>query len=352
MNKKKALNIGAIILGVLMLPLWSSFTKFLGISLIVFGSVRLIIDRRKKPVEDEPVTREEDIELNTEIKNLQRNVKAARFAFGVGCVFVVIGIIIAASAGTAVPVIIFAIISGIIKIVQSNYESKLKDYVSNNIVKQALEAVFQDINYQPGECLPDNYIYHNNLGLADFDRFTGNDYVKGTYKGLNIEMSDVTLISVYRSTDEDGNEQESENIVFKGLWLVCDFGKELSADLTLSERGKFGKLFGGDGIKTENEKFNKHFYIGSEIEHEAFYILTPHMMEYILEMDKKADGVTHICFSRNGKVQIAIDSGRDSFEVRKGETDATCLRRKFIREIRYATDLIDELRLVETLYKK
>ncbi len=60
----------------------------------------------------------------------------------------------------------------------------------------------------------------------------------------------------------------------------------------------------------------------------------------------------HVRFDRDDKVQIATDSGRDAFEVRKKYQNTTLRRKQFVQEIRYVTDIIDELQLVDTLYKK
>ena len=106
------------------------------------------------------------------------------------------------------------------------------------------------------------------------------------------------------------------------------------------------------GIKTESEAFNQRFMIQSQSQHDAFYILTPHMMEYILSMDAKGGGDTYMRFLREGKVHIAINSGRNAFEMGSLNTDVAALRQKFVGEIRYVTDIIDELRLVETLHDR
>ncbi len=288
-----------------------------------------------------------DEDMSLVIKGHQNNIRLFKFLlYGCG----LLGAVIAATVHMVLGMV-FLVVSCIpLALVLNDNETKLKSYIADNIVRQALEDVFDNITYKPWEHISDSYIHNCHLGLPHFDRIQGNDYVKGTYKGLNIEMSDITLIVEEIKRDEEGNEQKEDRSVFKGLWMICDFGKELSADMRIMEKGR--SLLRDRGIKTENEQFNRKFHIESAVEEEAFYILTPHMMEYILEMDKKAEGVTRICFSRGGKVQITIDSGRDAFEAQKGEVDAALLRKKFVREIRYITDLIDELRLVDTLYKR
>ena len=133
-----------------------------------------------------------------------------------------------------------------------------------------------------------------------------------------------------------------------------DFGKELSADLLVSKARKKVPLLGKrrkNKVESENAEFNKEFSIYSDSAHDAFYVLTPHMMEYIMEMNKKSQGNSYLRFQKDGKVHIAIDSGRDSFELGSvKKINVQELREQFIEEIRYITDLIDELRLVDTLY--
>lgn len=352
MGRKKLVSIGLIVLGGILLFQWRFWLKLVGLGLIGLGIFWLVRGKKQSEGEDAPVYREEDEALSRDIRKLQRTIRLLKVLFVIGCIATGCTIISVAFGGSVVPLIVVAILSAIVKAVQESYESKLKTYVSDNITRQALESVFQITEYQPFGAISHRLIEGSNFGISSFDDIHGSDYVKGFYRGLPIEMCDIQLTSRETRTDEDGNTEEYDQEVFKGFWLICDFGKELSADMRLWERGKMGKLFGGKGIQTENEQFNKHFHVESEVEVEAFYILTPHMMEYILEMDRKASGETHMRFDRNGKVQIAIRREHDAFEVGRRRKDAALLRQQFIQEIRYITDLIDELRLVDTLYKK
>ena len=43
-------------------------------------------------------------------------------------------------------------------------------------------------------------------------------------------------------------------------------------------------------VTMENERFMKRFCVKAENQQEAYYILTPHMMEYIIKMADKSDG--------------------------------------------------------------
>ncbi len=345
-----------IFLGIV-LSLWgmSEYLPLLipvGLALAGFCVFKLIKRKQSPPVEEDPLYRPQDDAHSSEIARFQRNIKLTKLASGALTVVAVILLIVTASGGSVVPLIIVALVVGVIQLVQSNIQSKLKKYVAENITRAALEEVFAVTEYRPFGSIDSAKIRGSHFGIGDFDKSGGTDYVRGTYQGLPIEMCDLNLTEKKSRIKEDGTTEEYDETVFAGFWMICDFGKELSADIRLWERGKLGKVFGGQGIQTENEHFNKQFHIESAIEEEAFYILTPHMMEYILEMDRKAGGDTHLRFERGGKVHIAIGGRNDTFEVGKKTVDATELRRQFVAEIRSITDLIDELRLVDTLYRK
>lgn len=73
---------------------------------------------------------------------------------------------------------------------------------------------------------------------------------------------------------------------------------------------------------------------------------------YILTMADKSGGTVYMSFLRNGKMHVAVKTGRDFFELGKSNTDVGVLRQKFLGELRWFTDMIDTLRVEDTLFKK
>ncbi len=356
-NKGLAVQNGLVILVGLVLffmGIRDSFALYtvLGLAVMGYGGFQLWRALTQPDLREDELYAEQDDELSEEIKKLQSILGVVRILMLVTRVIAFVAAFSVIFTENFIPVLVAAIPFTIVECVKSNYEHQLKKYVADNIVKQALGDVFEIEEYKPFGCIDVEKIKGADFGVGWFDKTHGSDYVRGTYKGLPIEMCDIRLTHVSVDTDEHGFREETDVDVFRGFWLTCDFGKELSAALRLWERDKLKKLTGGPGIQTENDTFNKHFQIVSDVEVEAFYILTPHMMEYILAMDKKARGQTHMRFDRDGKVQIAINTGRDGFEVGKKVKNATLLRKQFVAEIRQITDMIDELRLVDTLFRK
>ena len=130
-----------------------------------------------------------------------------------------------------------------------------------------------------------------------------------------------------------------------------DLGRELSAQVSLFPRTGFQRLIRTDTIKTGNEVFDKHFTVRSDDGEKVFHILTPHMIEYILSAAEISGGKLYMSFLKEGKLHIAVESDCDFFEAGKGSIDADRLREKFTTQIRWFTDMIDELRLTDTLYR-
>ena len=177
----------------------------------------------------------------------------------------------------------------------------------------------------------------------------GSDYIKGTYKGLNVE-----LYSVSSHYDEETQQwKDDETKVFMGQWLVCDFGKELSGQVHLSANTKaLRKQHQNDSVEMENQTFNDRFLVTAESAQEAYYVLTPHMMDYILSAAGRSGGEVYMAFLRGGRLHVAVKTGRDFFELGKSRADIDALRQKFLGELHWFTDIIDTLRVEESLYRK
>ena len=232
------------------------------------------------------------------------------------------------------------------------HSEALKQTLGSNVISNVLNEVFETVEYNPFGSISSV----SSAGMVfpfSYNKLRGSDYIKATYRGLNIELSDVELIKVEELTNDEGDTDSSEETVFKGQWLICDFGKELSGEVHIS--GKAKKSHGGSisgNVRMENEQFNSQFFVNAQDPQEAYYILTPHMMEYILSMSEKSGGTVYMSFLRDGKLHVAVQTGRDFFELGSDNVNIESLRNKFLGELHWFTDIIDELKLADTLYKK
>ncbi|MCF2679364.1 DUF3137 domain-containing protein [Faecalicatena contorta] len=151
--------------------------------------------------------------------------------------------------------------------------------------------------------------------------------------------------------NEEMNDEGEINCFtfFRGQWLICDLGKEFPGEVFISANPKKGKPSLERDVTMDNEEFNDRFCVKTKVPEEAFYILTPHMMEHILEMADKANGWVYMAFLRSGKIHIAVNTDRDIFELGDTKADYDTLHQKFLDELKWFADMIDALRLEDTL---
>jgi len=220
----------------------------------------------------------------------------------------------------------------------------MKGLVGEGIVKQVVTKIFSEVNYDPFGYLDDRQI-----DSAEFDfpynRSEGNDYVHGKYKDFDIEMSGLRLISVSHS---DGHDHE--NSVFRGIWMICDFGRGFKANVSISEKNALDKLSREQGVETEDAAFNKQFRIISDNDEQALSFLSPKLREYIVATDAKSKKKTSLCFLKNGKLHIALDYGKQAFTVSGKSGSVDEIKAQFAAEIKVLTDIIDDIAGMDELF--
>lgn len=297
-----------------------------------------------------------DGELLDQIEEQKKKLPMGWLMAGVGAALAVIGFFgfLRGSLFSFLLLILGAMAAAIGLARNKKVHDGIKKLLSDHLMPPVLREIFETARHDPFGRLSDSIVRGIDLDFPTFNEISGSDHIKGIYRGLEVEMSDLHLVHHERRrvyVNGKWRTRDTRTTVFKGQWMVCDFGKELAADLLLREKGLLD--FSGSSVETESEAFNKRFCIRSRDGHSVFYILTPHMMEYILSMDDKGGGTTRMRFTREGKVHIAIHNNRDAMQVKSGDyNDLDRIREQFRRDIRYLTDLIDELRLVDTMYRK
>ena len=245
--------------------------------------------------------------------------------------------------------VVFLVIAMVFGYQWSKASSTIKKLLSDNIISGVIkEALGDEVEYHPwGKINPGSMVFPFSYNCAD-----GSDHIKAVYHGLNIELGDIELIDETEDTDEEGRTEKTRNTQFKGQWLTCDFGKELAGEVYISEWGKKDRRRMKSNVTMDNEQFSKRFCVRADDSQEAYYILTPHMMEYITTMADKSGGTIYLSFLRDGKMHVAVRTGRDFFELGKDNADVEELRQKFLGELRWFTDIVDTLRVEDTIYKK
>lgn len=234
--------------------------------------------------------------------------------------------------------------------------NEYKTLYKQNVVNAALHNVFTDVYFEPREGISEQTVRNTGM-MYTGDRFTSNDLITGKYNGVDFIQSDVHIET--KHTDSKGHT--TYTTIFKGRWMIFEFNKQFSCDLQVVSKF-FGaaKRKGGifskkedklHKVELENDAFNKKFKVYSQSEHEAFYVLTPHIMEAILKLEAGCKGKIMLMFV-GGALHIAVNNGKDAFEpplFKKLEPERE--QAAIVGDIRLITDFVDELRLDNDIYK-
>ncbi len=263
-------------------------------------------------------------------------------------VFIIFIIFIEIIFGIAMMIIIKNIINGKdIKIFNKEYK--------NIYVLNFLKQNFENIIYKPEEGISKKEIKkYNTLNLGD--KFTSNDYICGTYKNVKFEQSDIHIQEKYEEEDKDGNKIITWETIFEGRYMIFDFNKNFKSNVQVISndfiKRSLPRIKNNKKVKLEDIEFNKMFKIYSEIEHDAFYILTPHFMEKIKKLYKELDDPIKLTFMEN-KLHVAVNNGEDSFEYNVlNPINEEEIEQDIIKDIKLITDFVNELNLDNNLFKK
>lgn len=259
------------------------------------------------------------------------------------------------------PIVLVIIGVFIIVLSTSKLNKEYRREFKNKFVLKSLENKFTNLFYNPDKGIPYSIIAETEM-MHMGDIYHSEDYISAEYKDIKFEQADVHIEEKHESTDSEGHTTTTYETIFKGRWMIFDFNKEFKANVQISQKGfknsKVKRFFGKKEelfkkVSMESETFNKKFNVFAQNEHDAFYIITPSLMERIERLDDINKGKLLFCFINN-KLHIGIYDGKDSFEpgsVFKQINEEESIR-NISSEIETITQFVDELNLENDLFKK
>lgn len=255
-----------------------------------------------------------------------------------------------------IDLVIIAIVSTIII---SGPKKSYVDNFKNYFVKRTLEKIFTDLHYYPNKGIPESVIAGTGM-MYTGDRYTTNDFISGKYKNINFMQSDVHIEEEHESTDSDGHTTTYYVTIFQGRWMIFDFNKTFKANVEVCEKGFSGNqantLFGKSKyqkVKMESEEFNKKFRVYAQDPHDAFYIITPSLMEKIKRLEVANKGKLFLGFCDN-QLHVGIHDGSDSFEPGScfSKINEEEVMNRMSTDVSKITMFVDELELDNDLFRK
>jgi hypothetical protein len=263
------------------------------------------------------------------------------------------------------------ILKGMLAMVTLMASLILASFAGKDYRKEYKEKIISKINgytdqglvYTPGGYISIYEFAKSSIFYPPFERYRGEDHFSGKIGKTEIEFSEV--VAERKETGSPGSENKAEYItVFKGLFIVADFNKHFRSrtfvlpDTAEKLFGRFGQklqsVSGGRGdlIKLENPDFEKEFCVYGDDQVESRYILTPSMMERILEFKRKWNKKISFSFL-DSKIYIAINMGKDLFETRlfKPAADYEFMEEN-LRFLTLVTGIVEDLNLNTRIWTK
>lgn len=239
----------------------------------------------------------------------------------------------------AVVVIVIVAIAGI-KYKKS--ESEFQYAYKNNFVAGILKSSFPDVRYEWKKGLTEQTV--TSMGLVRMGNvFHSEDLICATYDGVYFEQSDVTVLRIVKS-----GKNRQTYIHFQGRMFSFDYdGGDIVSTMVFSNdfnyRGN-GLGFNYHNVAMESVEFNKFFATKSVRDIDAFYVLTPQMMECITRLERQLGNIA-IHFTPR-KVYVAYNTEENAFDADiKKEINYKLETYNRKRDIQVIIDIINALKI-------
>lgn len=185
--------------------------------------------------------------------------------------------------------------------VSREYVDTYKEMIS----KYVFQDYFDDATYKPlrGFSLREFWDAHLIEWKRDFDYRT-EDLISGNYSGVEFKQSDVKI------THKSGKETIFEHTVVDvdGRLTCFQFEKDIRGRILIVAGSHTATLEPGlSKVEMEDVEFNKQFDVYASDAHNAYYLLTPHFMEYLKRL-RSIDKTLYISF--DGKKLYVLRSGK------------------------------------------
>ncbi|HPF23059.1 MAG TPA: DUF3137 domain-containing protein [Hyphomonas sp.] len=155
---------------------------------------------------------------------------------------------------------------------------------------------------------------HKRVGVVPgWDRSSYEDRVTGVRDKVDFELFEAHLEEKRTSTDSKGRTTTTWVTVFKGQCLRFKFEKTFyGRTLVTRDAGFFNRFGGGNGMQRaalEDPEFEKIFEVYTTDQVESRYLLTPDLMQELVDLEKTFHGGKLKCCFDGGELFITLQGG-------------------------------------------
>jgi hypothetical protein len=227
------------------------------------------------------------------------------------------------------------------------------------LIEPIIHFISPDLTYQPNNFIGIDSFERSRLFMTSIDRYNGDDYVFGQIDKTQFWFSEVK--AEYKTTTSKGQTQW--HTIFKGLFFVADFNKHFEGSTVVLPnrlgRGSLARILQKMNltrreklIKLEDPEFNKYFVVYGDDQIESRYVLSPSLMQRLIDFRKKQGNPLHISFV-SSFLFLAIGYTKDLFEPSyfKSLTHFETVK-PYFEDISLAVGIVEDLNLNTRIWTK
>lgn len=198
----------------------------------------------------------------------------------------------------------------------SAYRKKLRLEIyteyQDTIIKNILDTHFSNVEYKPRST-----VNKDDLATANLRNYgnliNSKETISGKYKDVLFTQCDVEFL--FKDNKKDKNKEPKE--LFKGKWLSFEYDRDFTGEIQIhvnpDKSLRYKKYL--EQVQFEDIEFNKSFKTYTNSIHDAFYIMTPPMIERFKRLRNESIGVDlDVCFA-NKRIFTTVESFSDSFKL-------------------------------------
>lgn len=306
---------------------------------------------QRKPVPPKPIDEQRLLESFSKCAKKQRNFKKMlKLIVVIIPVSVILGMLIDGVIGVIlnflpfimVPVLIIYLIMNSVK-GYNNSDYTINDYKAY-VIKKAIEGQVEGLVYEPRFGLPES-VYSDLNVMRHGNRYHKEDLITGKYKNVYFVQSDLKV------QYESNGEHDTTTTYFRGRWIAIDYPKKFNGTVVIIDNSfAYGvKRKELEKIQLENPNFNNMFTVRASDMQLGYYLLTPQLVEKIMELKQSTNGNIIACF-KNGYLHIFINDGKDSFEPNINNVNLMGDIQKFMQDFTLVSGTIDVLDINNSVY--
>lgn len=228
-------------------------------------------------------------------------------------------------------------------IIYDSYKKRFETTLKKRIMPSLMSA-FGHMNWTTNRVVDPSEVQNFKI-FSYWENMSTDDNFYGTYKGLPLNISEARLY--YETRDSKGRRHT--HTVFKGAIITIGVAKPFVGHTIVRKRAFLGNNKCYQEVKLEDPEFSKMFYVDSNDQVEARFVLTTAFMERFKKI-RNAFGAEHAeCAFKNNKLMLALSTNKDLFALGNFKTPLTDTKpfTEFLTEIISIYEMIDMLKVTE-----